>query len=56
MNITESYITTLFENGEITYMEKEILLFLKWNKAARKQFRKLGIWALYEEKAEGEEA
>jgi hypothetical protein len=54
MNITENYITTLFENGEITYLEKEILLFLKGNKAARKHFRKLGILALYAEKVRGE--
>jgi hypothetical protein len=49
MNITENYITTLFENGDITYLEKEILLFLKRNKSERKQFERLGILALYAE-------
>jgi hypothetical protein len=50
MEIKETHITSLFKNGEITYLEKEILLFLKRNKSERKHFRKLGILALYEEK------
>ena len=49
MNITENYISALYANGEITYLEKEILLFLKRNKSERKQFERLGILALYAE-------
>jgi hypothetical protein len=55
MNITENYITTLFENGEITYLEKEILLFLKRNWSERERLIKLGILAFYAEKVRGEE-